>query len=96
MEHYLCSTNVGAGSLSPGNDTLQLHHCGGGGNDDDDKSGDGDNVHDDDVLQHVKDPRVVQIELCGHQVKRRGVGHRVNRLLHNHLKGSNDGQDKSK
>ena len=96
MAHYLSSINVGTGSLSPDNDTLQLHHRGGGGNDDDDKSRDGDDVHDDDVLQHVKDPRVVQIELCGHQIKRRGVGRRVNRLLHNHLKGSNDVQDKSK
>ena len=32
---YLCSINVGAGSLSPHYDTLQLHDRGGGGDDDD-------------------------------------------------------------
>ena len=61
--YYLCSINVGAGSLSPGNGTLQLHDRGGGGDDDDDEGGDGDDGHDDDVLQHVKDLGVVQIEL---------------------------------
>ena len=60
---YLCSINVGAGSLSPANDTLQLHDRGGGGDDDDDEIRDGDDGGDDDVLQHVKDLDVVQIEL---------------------------------
>ena len=73
---YLCSINVSAGSLSPGNDTLQLHNRGGGGDDDDDEGGDGDDGHDDNVLQHVKDLGVVQIELCGHQVVHRSVGSR--------------------
>ena len=74
---YLCSINVSAGSLSPGNGTLQLQDSGGGGDDDDDESGDGDEAGDHSVPQHVKDPGVVQIELCGHQLVHRGVGLRV-------------------
>ena len=60
---YLCSINTGAGCLSPHNDTLQLHDRYGGGNDDDDESEDGDGSSDHDVLQHVKELGVVQIEL---------------------------------
>ena len=85
---YLCSIDFGAGSLSPHNDTLQLHHRGGGGDDDDDEGEDGDDGHDDDVLQHVKDLWVVQVQLSGHQVVHRGVGQRVNRCLHVNLQGS--------
>ena len=77
-EPDLCSANVGAGSLSPDDDTLQLHDCCGGGDDDDNESGNWDNGHDDDVLQHVKDLRVVQVELCGHQLVHRGIGLRIN------------------
>ena len=76
---HLCSINVGAGTLPPDNDTLQLHDCGGGGDDDDDEVENGDNGHNDDVLQHVKDLWVVQIELCGHQVVQSGVGHWMDR-----------------
>ena len=82
---YLCSIKVGAGSLSPDNDTLQLHDRGGGGDDDDDKTGDGDNGHDDDVLQHVKDLGVIQIELRGYQLVYSGVDPRNDDWLHVHL-----------
>ena len=60
---YLCSINTGAGCLSPHNDTLQLHDRYGGSNDDDDESEDGDGSCDNDVLQHVKELGVVQVEL---------------------------------
>ena len=60
---YLCSINTGAGCLSPHNDTLQLHDSYGGSNDDDDESKDGDGSCDHDVLQHVKELGVVQVEL---------------------------------
>ena len=60
---YLCSINTGAGCLSPHNDTLQLQDSYGGGNDDDDESEDGNSSSDHDVLQHVKELGVVQIEL---------------------------------
>ena len=63
--------------MSPHNDSLQLHDRSGGGDDDDDEGGDWDDVHDDDVLQHVKDLGVVQIKLRGHQLVPCGVGHRV-------------------
>ena len=46
---------VAAGFLSPHNDTLQLQDCGGSGDENDDECGDGDDGHDDDVHQHVKD-----------------------------------------
>ena len=85
---YLCSIKVGAGSLSPDNDTLQLHDRGGRGDDDDDESRDGDDGHDDDVLQHVEDLRVVQVELRGHHVVHRDVGRWVHQLLHVYLEES--------
>lgn len=59
----LCSISVGAGSLSPINGTLQPYDSSGSGDHDDNEVGDGDDVHNDDVLQHVKDLRVIQIEL---------------------------------
>ena len=82
---YLCSINTGAGSLSPHNDTLQLHDRCGCGEDNNDESEDGDDGHDDDVLQHVKELGVVQIELCGHYIVYRGVCHRVDGHLHINL-----------
>ena len=60
---YLCSINTGAGCLSPHNDTLQLHDSYGGSSDNDDESEDGDGSCDHDVLQHVKELGVVQVEL---------------------------------
>ena len=77
---------VAAGFLSPHNDTLQLQDCGGSGDENDDECGDGDDGHDDDVHQHVKDLGVVQIELSGHQVVHRGVGFRVNKFHHVRLR----------
>ena len=79
---YLCSINTGAGCLSPHDDTLQLQDSYGGGNDDDDESEDGNSSSDYDVLQHVKELGVVQVELCGHQIVHSSVGDRVDRLLH--------------
>ena len=79
---YLYSISVGAGSLSPHNDTHQLHDRGGGGDDDDAQIKDGDDGHDDDVLYCVKDVGVVQIQLCGHQVVQCDVDLRMNRHLH--------------
>ena len=81
----LCSVSAGAGSLSPQNDTFQLHDRYGGGDDDDDKSGDGDDGHDNDVLHNIKELRVVQIELCRRQIVDRDVGLWVNHWLHCHL-----------
>ena len=78
----LCSINTGTGCLSPHNDTLQLHDGYGGGNDDDDESDDGEGSSDHDVLQHVKELGVVQVELCGHQIVHSSVGDRLDRLLH--------------
>ena len=60
---YLSSISTGTGCLSPHNDTLQLHDRYGGSNDDDDESEDGDGSCDHDVLQHVKELGVVQVEL---------------------------------
>ena len=74
---YLCSFSTGAGSLSPGNYTLQLHDRSGSGDDNDDESGDRDEARDDGVSQVVKDLGVVPIKLCGHQFVHRDVGLRV-------------------
>ena len=54
--------------MPPDNDTLQLHDLSGGGEDDDDENGNWHDGHDDDALQHVKDLRMVHIELRGHHV----------------------------
>ena len=59
----LCSINTGAGCLSPHNDTLQLYDSYRGSNDDDDVSEAGDGSCDHDVLQHIKELGVVQVEL---------------------------------
>ena len=81
----LCSISAGAGSLSPQNDTLQLHDRYCGCDDDDDESGDGDDGHDNEVLHNIKELRVVQIELCRRQIVQRDVGLWVNHCLHFHL-----------
>ena len=56
--------NTGAGSLSPDNDTPQLHDRYGGSEDDDGGSGYGADSYDDDVLYNMKELWVVQTELC--------------------------------
>ena len=85
LASYLFSTHVGAGPLSPDNDMLQLYDRGKGGDDNDDESEDGNDIHDDYVFQHIKDPAVVQIESRGHHFVHRSVGYRVNGQFHVHL-----------
>ena len=82
MAPDLCLVDAGAGSLPPGNDTPQLHDRGGGGDGDDDEVWDGEEDHEDGVLQHVEDLGAVQVEPRGHHVVQRDVGLRVKQALH--------------
>ena len=72
-------------ALCTNNDTPQLHDRDGGSDDDDDESGYGADRYDDDILYHMKDGGVVQIELCRRQIVHSDVGLRMNRWLHFHL-----------
>ena len=77
---YLCSIGAGAGSLSPGNDTLKLHDRGGGGDDDHDEIADG-QANSDKLIQPVKYPWIFLIQPRGHHFVHRVVGLRLNHCL---------------
>ena len=72
-------------ALCTNNDTPQLHDRDEGSDDDDDESGYGADSYDDDIVYHMKDGGVDQIELCRYQIVHSDVVLPVNCWLRFHL-----------